>query len=351
MNLKNLQQIRKEKRPFLTKKKVILYSLGIFAILILVVSISVSFYIHSALYEPVSSDNTAVKFTITKGEGTREIAEALEQDHLIRSSVVFVAYLKLNGRGDDVQVGDYLVRKNLTMMQIYKMITEGDVITTKITIPEGWTDKQIENELIKKGVTSESGFENALKKDYSFDFLKESPNGDLQGFLFPDTYILSSRPTAEEAISKMLTEFKQKANSEIRAKMDSDHLSYYQVLTLASIVEREVQTKADKKVVAGIFLNRLNTGMNLDSCATVQYVLGTNKKILSDQDISVDSPYNTYLNKGLPPGPIANPGMDSIDAVLNPTKTDYFYFFTGKDGKTYFSKTEAEHEAKKAQYL
>ena len=137
----------------------------------------------------------------------------------------------------------------------------------------------------------------------------------------------------------------------IRAKLSSQSLTYYQILTLASIVEREVQSNTDKKIVAGIFLNRLNSDMPLGSDATIQFILGSNKRIFSDQDIAVDSPYNTYINKGLPPGPIANPSLESIEAVLNPTKTDYFYFFTGKDGKTYFSKTQEEHDALKAKYL
>ncbi len=349
MNFSEVPEVKENK--LLTKKRILLFLLGLFVILVLLAGVLAAQYIHSALYEPVSSSNETVKFTITKGEGTRNIAEELEKQHLIKSSLVFIGYLKYSNRKISVQVGDYAIHRNSTMIQIIDKFAKGDVITTKITIPEGWTDQQIEDYLVKKGITTQADFKSALKKDYGFDFLKKSPDGSLQGFLYPDTYILSSKPTAEEAIFKMLAEFQKKADPEIRAKMGAEQLSYYQVLTLSSIVEREVQTKADKKAVAGIFLNRLSIDMNLDSCATVQYVLGTNKKILSDQDIAVDSPYNTYLNKGLPPGPIANPGMDSIEAVLNPAKTDYFYFFTGKDGKTYFSKTAEEHEAKKAKYL
>ncbi len=341
---------QKNERKIITKRNVLLFVCGLFILLVIAVGL-IGSYIHAAIYNPMSKSDQAVKFTVTKGEGTREIGEELEKQKLIRSSIIFLGYLKLKDKGAQIQVGDYAFKKNMTMAQIMGMLTRGDVITTKITVPEGWTDKQIGDALIAKGITTKDDFQKALADKYDYGFLQESPDGDLQGFLFPDTYLLASHPTAKEAIMKMLDEFKIKVDPKIKAKLSGQSLSYYQVLTLASIVEREVQTSSDKNVVAGIFLNRLANDMPLDSDATIQYILGGNKRIFSDQDIAVDSPYNTYTNKGLPPGPIANPGLDSIEAVLNPTKTDYFYFFTGKDGKTYFSKTAEEHEAKKAKYL
>ena len=262
-----------------------------------------------------------------------------------------MVYLKYKGEGAHIQAGDYTFSKNLSMIQVMEILTKGKVTSGKITIPEGWANKQIEDEIVKKGIGTSEDFKNSLSKKYNYDFLKESPNGDLQGFLYPDTYFLSSKPTSDEVVSKMLAEFSQKADSKIRAGVGNEGLNYYQVLTLASIVEREVQSNSDKKKVASVFLNRLSIGMKLDSCATVQYVLGNNKRILSDEDISLDSPYNTYKVSGLPPSPIANPSLESIEAVLQPDKTDYLYFFSGRDGKTYFSKNQEEHEALKAKYL
>jgi len=308
-------------------------------------------YVGNAVKKPLSNSTEEVKFTVQKGESTTQIGEKLEKDGLIKNSFIFLLYLKYKRQASQIQAGDYTLKKNLTMIQVMEVLTKGKVTSGKITIPEGWTNKQIEAELVKKGVGTSEEFNVALNKKYSYEFLKESPNGDLQGFLFPETYFVTARPTSEEVIEKMLKEFSAKADPKIREKIGKQKLSYYQVLTLASIVEREVISKDDRKKVAAVFLNRLDTGMKLDSCATVQYILGGDKRILSSEDISIDSPYNTYKIAGLPPSPISNPSLESIEAVLEPEKTDYLYFFTGKDGKTYFSKNEEEHDALKAKYL
>lgn len=299
----------------------------------------------------MSQSSEEVQFTVEKGESTTEISKKLEENGLVQNSFVFLLYLKYKGQGAKVQAGEYKIPKNLTMIQVLDIISQGKITSGKITIPEGWTNKQIEEELVKKGIGTSEDFKAALNKKYSYDFLKESPSGDLQGFLFPETYFLSSKPTSQEVVDKMLGEFSKQADPKIKKKVGTNGLSYYQILTLASIVEREVTSDEDKKKVASVFLNRLNIDMKLDSCATVEYVLGTKKRILSSDDISIDSPYNTYKNRGLPPTPIANPGLTSIEAVLEPDNTDYLYFFSGKDGKTYFSKNQEEHEALKEKYL
>ncbi|MEK7447296.1 MAG: endolytic transglycosylase MltG [Patescibacteria group bacterium] len=345
----NTEFIQKEKKMWIKKKKFLIPI--IFAILIFFGTIFTIFYVDSAIKKPMSQGAEEVQFTVEKGESTTQISKKLEEKGLIQNSFVFLLYLKYKGQGAQVQAGDYKIAKNLTMIQVLDIITQGKITNRKITIPEGWTNKQIGEEMVKKGIGTSEDFKAALNKKYSYDFLKESPNGDMQGFLFPETYFVSSKPTSEEVVEKMLKEFSTKADPKIKNKAGVHGLSYYQILTLASIIEREVTSNEDKKKVASVFLNRLDIDMKLDSCATVEYVLGTNKRILSDDDISIDSPYNTYKNGGLPPTPIANPGLDSIEAVLEPDNTDYLYFFSGKDGKTYFSKNQEEHEAQKAKYL
>lgn len=198
----------------------------------------------------------------------------------------------------------------------------------EITIPEGWTTKQIDDYLFEKKI---------LAKD---EFLTAAKNKE--GYLFPDTYFLGEKPTADEIIKKMEDNFQQKTAGLNLTKDD---------LILASIVEKEVTTDEDRKTAAGVFRNRLKNNMFLESCATINYVLGGNKKILSRDDLLTVSPYNTYLHKGLPPAPIGNPGLAAIKAALNPAATDYFYFLTGNDGKTYFAKTKAEQDANKQKYL
>lgn len=341
--------IQKERKLWIKKKRFLIPI--IFVVLIFFSTISGVFYIDSAVKKPMSGSSTKVNFTVEKGEGTTEISKHLEQNGVIKNSFVFLLYLKYKGQGANVQAGDYKIAKNLTMIQVLDILTQGKVTSGKITIPEGWTNKQIEDEVVKKGIGTSEEFKESLSKKYNYNFLEESPNGDLQGFLYPDTYFLSSKPNSDEVVGKMLAEFSSKVDPKIREKIGNQKLSYYQVLTLASIVEREVQSSSDKKKVAGVFLNRLDIGMKLDSCATVQYILGTNKRILSNDDISVDSPYNTYKISGLPPSPIANPSLESIEAVLAPEHTNYLYFFSGKDGKTYFSENQEQHEALKAKYL
>lgn len=345
----NTDFIQKEKKIWIEKK---FFFIPMFLVLFLLISalLGVS-YINSEVKKPMSRSAEEIKFTVQKGESTTEISKKLEQGHLIKNSFIFLLYLKYKGQASQIQAGDYTLTKNLSMVQVMEVLTKGKVTSVKITIPEGWTNKQIEDEIVKKGIGTGEDFKNALNKKYNYDFLKESSNGDLQGFLFPETYFISSKPTSEEVIEKMLGEFSAKADSRIRKKVGINGLSYYQILTLASIVEREVTNKEDKKKVASVFLNRLENDIKLDSCATVEYVLGTKKRILSSDDISIDSPYNTYRNKGLPPTPIANSGLDSIEAVLEPEETDYLFFFSGKDGKTYFSKTQEEHEDLKAKFL
>jgi len=341
--------IQKEKKMWIQKKRFLVPV--IFAVFLVIAMVTSIFYVDMAIKKPMSGSAEEVSFAVKKGESTTEISENLEESGLIHNSFIFLLYLKYKGQSAKIQAGDYKIPKNLTIIQVLEILTQGKVTSGKITIPEGWTNKQIEEEIVKKGIGKSGDFQESLSKKYNYDFLKESPNGDLQGFLFPDTYFLSSKPTSDEVVDKMLKEFSDKADKKIRAKVGVESLSYYQIITLASIVEREVSKPEDKKLAASVFYNRLQNGMRLDSCATVEYILGTNKRILSNDDIALDSPYNTYKVDGLPPTPIANPGLDSIEAVLSPDKTDYLYFFSGKDGKTYFSKNQEEHEEKKLKFL
>lgn len=345
----NNNLIHEKKKIWIKKKRFIIPVL--FVVIVLGLFATGVFYVKSTVQKPASLSSEEIKFTIESGESTQDIGNRLENDGLIKSSWVFAVYLKYKGQSSSIQAGDYNLKKNYTMLEVIEVLTKGKVSSGKLTIPEGWTNKQVGEEIVNKGIDTEDGFKNALSKKYNYSFLKESPSGNLQGFLFPETYFLTSKADSSEVIEKMLKEFSLSADPVIRKKISGQSLTYYQILTLASIVEREVTSEEDKKKVASVFLNRLQNDINLDSCATVEYILGTKKRILSSEDIAIDSPYNTYINKGLPPTPISNPGLKSIEAVLEPAKTDYFFFFSGKDGKTYFSNTQEEHEALKAQYL
>lgn len=298
-----------------------------------------------------SNDSTQVDFVIQKGEGSGDVAERLEKEKLVKSSFATVIYLNWKRKSDLVQAGEYRIARNLTIPQVIEIITKGKTSNTKITIPEGWQITQIADYLDKNKIVTREDFIAATKKDYDYWFLSSKPKeADLEGFLYPDTYFLSINATAEDIVKKMLDNFDKKFSKELKQSSQTQKLSIYEAVTLASIVEREVANADERKTVAGVFWNRLEIGMPLESCATIQFILNENKKQFTYAETRTPSEYNTYINKGLPKGPIGNPSIESMKAVYSPEDTNNLYFLSA-DGKTYFSKTLDEHNAKKERYL
>jgi UPF0755 protein len=333
------------------KKTGLLIFTGVLAFL-LIATFLFGLWIKTTIENPNSKNNEKKSVTIANGQGLEEISNELKDAGLVRNTFVFGLYLKYKGMAGRVMAGEYQIPRNLTMIELASLITEGKIVTNKITIPEGWTIDQIGDYLEKNTNIKKVDFEAATQKKYNYNFLTGRPDGaDLEGYLYPDTYILTSKPTADEVVKKMLDNFDLKFTDTIRAKAINSNMTNFEIVTLASIVEREVAKTEDRKIVAGIFLNRLNNDMPLESCATIQYILKENKKQFSYEETRTPSPYNTYINAGLPKGPIGNPSIDSIEAVISPEKTNYFYFLTGDDGQTYFSITLDEHNEKKARYL
>jgi UPF0755 protein len=231
----------------------------------------------------------------------------------------------------------------------------GDVV---LTIPEGYTLVQIAQSLQSSGVTSEQGFLEAAKSanvpagGVSFPL----PQGSLEGYLFPDTYFLQPDSKPEAAVAKMLANFERKVYVPLKTEFASSSLSlnpefassshsFNEVVILASMVEREAKLPRERPLIAGVYINRLRKGMKLDCDATIQYALGHHKARLLYSDLTVDSPYNTYVHPGLPPGPICNPGLDSVRAALQPLQSDYLYYVARPDGSHAFSRTMSEHRA------
>lgn len=334
---------QKKKRYFLIPLTVILLGLTVLLVFF--------FYSKQVIRTPNKGTDAKTAFVITNGQGSEEIAANLKKENLIENRFIFILYLNYKGIGDSVQAGEYQIAGNLNMIDVASIITTGKIVSSKITIPEGWTTEQIADYLAKNTIISKEDFLAATRKEYDYEFLAgKKASTDLEGYLYPDTYLLSSKPTADEVVKKMLDNFDKKYTQEIRDKVKGSKMSAYEVITLASIVEREVAKPEDRRMVAGVFLNRLNADMALESCATIQYILKENKKQFTYEETRTPSPYNTYVNKGLPVGPIGNPSMDSILAVLNPEVSNYYYFLSA-DGTTYFSRTIEEHNAKKDQYL
>lgn len=328
----------------------------VLVIIFLVLALGFTIFVSLELNKSVSRDQNKVSFLVKEGNGVSDIALNLQNQGLVRSGFVFRLYIAWRGAANYIQAGEYQLSSSMTTKEIANILISGKIKEFKITIPEGWNLKEIASYLEKENIVKSQDFligvSNLSKYKKDYDFLSSIPNDkNLEGFLFPDTYFLPNRVDSEVIIRKMLDNFGRKLTSEIREKIKKKKMTIYEFITLASIVEKEVPNSEDKKIVAGIFYKRLANDMALESCATIEYILGAKRRILSYEDMHIDSPYNTYLHLGLPPGPISNPGLDSILAALEPTKTDFWYFLSPDSRRTIFSRTLEEHETNQAKYL
>lgn len=301
--------------------------------------------------------NMAQAFEIKEGEGVKEIGKRLEEAQLVKNDLYFDYYIWKTGSREKLQAGKYELRGSMTIPEIVQVLSIGEVVPNeiKVTFPEGTTVKEMVGILKTKNFDGDEFLrivkcECGLNSDY--EFLKDKPrNVDLEGFLFPDTYIFYRDASAADIINRMLLNFDEKLTPEMREEIKKQGKSIYEITTMASILEKEVKTPEDMKIVSGIFWKRIENERPLQSCATIAYVLGKEKKQYSYEDTRTPSPYNTYINKGLPSGPINNPGMNSILAAVYPKETDYNYFLTDpQTGKTIYSKTVEEHDENKAKY-
>jgi len=326
-----------------------------FAVILFSIFLGLAFYIFNrqAIFSHGSESGTQT-FEVKPGEGVTEIARRLARDNLIQNAYYFDYYVwKTKSRGK-IQAGGYELNGQMTVPEIVAILTVGKIISneTKVTFPEGSSLQQMSDILKEKGFDGDEFLRVAkcacgVKTNY--DFLKNRPDkSTLEGFLFPDTYIFRKDASAADVVNRMLENFDEKLTQSMRAKTFSDNRNIFQIVTLASILEKEAKTLEDMKLASGIFWRRIAAGMPLQSCATVAYVLGKDKKQFSFDDTRTPSPYNTYLNKGLPPGPITNPGMNAIQAAIYPTASDYNFFLTDPNtGQMLYAKTLAEHEANK----
>lgn len=295
-------------------------------------------------------------FKIEKGEKIVEIGKRLEKDRIIANDAYFLYYIwakKLRGK---IIAGEYQINSQLTIPEIVKIITQGEELSSqvKITFPEGWGSVKMADRLEANGFSKEKFLQlvNDPPDDLAadFDFLSDKPKEkSLEGYLFPDTYFFFKDSSEEDIVRKMLVNFGEKLDPQLKEKIKSDNKTVFKIVTMASVIENEVKTEKDRKIVSGIFWKRIENGQSLESCATLAYVLGVRKKQYSYDDTRIASPYNTYIAKGLPPGPISNPGTASIQAAVYPQESDYNYFLNNPEtGEIFFARTLDEHNANKA---
>jgi len=295
-------------------------------------------------------------FVIVEGQGVNEISNELYDANLIKSKFVFETWLWLKKAESKVIAGVYEIPKDISIRHLANLFVIGPGQSQyAVTLLEGWTRSLMLNTLEEAELDGDrfmslSSKASDWKKDY--DFLADAPStASLEGYIFPDTYFVDGSTTEEGLIKKTLNNFGKKLNQDIRDEIERQGKTIFEVVTLASIIEREVPDSEDKKMVADIFIKRLDADIGLQSDATVNYVTGKGLAQPSYADLEIDSPYNTYKYRGLPPGPISNPGIDSIKAVVYPTPNDYYYFLTTKNGEVIYSKNYEEHLNNKAKYL
>ncbi len=321
-------------------------------VLVALVMISSGCSVLDGFNEPVDPSNTAqVLFTVPAGASTNRIAEDLEVAKLINSALSFKMLSKELGSDGKMQAGDYKLSQAMSSQEIIDKMVDGDVYieTITFTIPEGYEAVQIIDILVETGLGNKEEIEDLLVNEpFDYKFLEGVDRSyKLEGFLFPDTYEIRKGASAKEAIVLMLNKFDLVFKPEYYDLAAARGLTISEMVTMASIVEREAVRDDERARIAGVFWNRIDKNWKLESCATVQYILGERKPVLTYEDITIQSPFNTYIETGLPPGPISSPGEKSIIATVYPEDTEYMFFVTTDkgDGSHTFSKTLKEHNA------
>lgn len=333
-------------------------------------SLSAYAYYSYNINTPINNNGQDVVFAVEKGDGVNKISAGLKKVGLIRSSFIFETYVWLQKKQSNFQAGEYVLSPKLSMREIVKVLVKGETLSKErnITIIEGWSAKDIakylEDEKISKaddflklaGYSKKDSRKSAdAPRDYSdkYKLLIDRPDtAGLEGYLFPDTYRIFKDAVPDDIINKMLGNLDRKLTAGMRSEIARQGKTVFQIMTMASLVEKEVIKEEDMKLVAGIFWNRIRNGQALESCASLAYILGVNKAQYSIEDTKINSPYNTYQHRGLPPGPIANAGLKAITAAIYPAKTDFNYFLSVPEThETIFSKTYDEHIKNKNKYL
>lgn len=330
------------------------YKIGIFfGMMALALFIALS-YIQSSSQEAGGKEQGVVTFSFSPGTDTLSLASLLQDAGIIRYESAFLYRLWKDRSWKKLQAGEYRLSGAMTIPEIIKKLASGETVQKgiKVTFPEGFTARDMARRLSEKNLPGDEflalveATPSNLRKQFPF-LLKLPETATLEGVLFPDTYFFSQESGAGAILSKMLENF-QEQEKKIAPFASAPASEWYRMLTLSSILEAEVKSEEDRRLVADLFLRRLSIGMPLQSDATVKYVLAEKKVQHTLDDIAIDSPYNTYKYKGLPPGPIGNPGLSSIRSAVSPEPNPYVYFLNNPEtGKTVFSVTFEDHVANK----
>ncbi|SIQ09363.1 UPF0755 protein [Paenibacillus sp. RU4T] len=324
--------------------------------LLLVTAAGIAGYIWNGLRPAAAGEMKQVQ--IARGMSPFQVADLLEREGIIRNAFIFKYYLKFKEQGGSFQAGTYELAPGMEHESIIQKLNSGSTVkeaVIRFTIPEGYTLLQIADKLSKEGIIDKNRFLELADSNKAWgdaEAVKTIPEDSrirhrLEGYLFPDTYELKKGSTEEDILTRMVEETDRKLAElpDLDETLQERGMSLHELLTVASLVEREVVVDAERAAVAGVIYNRLAKPMRLQIDATVQYLLDKPKERLYEKDLEVQSPYNTYRSDGLPPGPISSPSLKSIDAALHPEKNEYYYYVTKKDGSSrhLFAVTYEQH--------
>lgn len=336
-----------------SRQMVVIASIVVLAISIVFVTQRIIIHFLDSAHD---EEGHEVAFVIEQDESVNSIATRLHADGLIRSPSYFRFIVGFSGDDKDIVAGQHQLNSAMTTSQIIDALTSeeaGSIQASMVQFIEGWRTEQYADALLEAGlIESTQAFMDATRLarwNNEFDFLHTRPSGvGLEGYLFPDTYSFRTDSTPEDIIRTLLTTFDDRVPSELRGRAGDIGLTLHQAMTLASIIEREAAVEDERSIISSVYSNRLAINMPLQADPTVQYELGVEGDwwpVLTGADLRRDGRYNTYLNPSLPPGPICNPGLASIQAALNPSETDFLYFVATGDGSHAFAETFEEHQA------
>lgn len=333
--------------------KKVIKSMLLMLVLVLGIAAMGVFYINDKLGPVIKDSKDLVEVEIPLNTSVKGISSILKDNNLIKDDKIFYYYLRIKSE-TNLKAGSYFLTRGMTATEVIEQLKEGKVYaaSNKFVVPEGYTVAQIAQKLADKGLVDKKKFLELTRTGNFNDIFitREIPVSNerrnrLEGFLFPKTYEFNEGITEEEIIRSMLKQTEREIPSEWLEEVKNGDISFYEIMVLASIIEREAVAKGERNKIARVYYNRLDVNMLLQADATIQYALGDQKARILYKDLDIESPYNTYRKKGLPPSPIANPGLESIKAAIYPAEHEYLFYVTKKDGtgEHYFSKTYQEH--------
>jgi UPF0755 protein len=325
-----------------------------FLALLLILAVVAVLGVYWSLHRAQGTASRAEMFHVLPGDTVTSVADRLEQQGYIDNTMLFRLDARIHDLAAKLKAGDYRIKPGMSIDDQVAALTVYHAKTISVTIPEGYRIEQIAATLTKRGFNGAAFLKAANHPTFTSPILASKPAGkSLQGFLFPNTYDVSPHFSGKAFAELMVSQLDRAFTPPMRARARAEGLSVYKVLTLASIVEREAKVESERPIIASVYLNRLKIGMPLQADPTVQYIVGTSKDWwpeLTTDELRIQAPYNTYVYKGLPPGPIANPGLASIKAVLKPKRTHFLFFVARGNGHHVFSRTYQQQCANQLKY-